>query len=64
MTDYTRDDVAAMAEKLGFTVTDEDLVDITFRINQILGDLESFSDPRLGEVDSAPFLPFEGVTCE
>jgi Asp-tRNA(Asn)/Glu-tRNA(Gln) amidotransferase C subunit len=59
MTRMSREDVAALARMVSLDVTDEDLVDITYRMDLILGDLEAFSDPQLDEVDPSPFLPFE-----
>ena len=61
MTDVTCDDVFAVARMLSISLTEEDLVDITFRVKMILGALETFSDPRLDEVAPAPYLPFDEV---
>jgi Asp-tRNA(Asn)/Glu-tRNA(Gln) amidotransferase C subunit len=55
------DEVAALARMASVGVTEEDLVDITYRINAILSSLEAFSDPGLDEVDPAPYLPFDEV---
>jgi hypothetical protein len=64
MSDYSCEEVEAAARAMGLTLTDDDLLDVTHRLNVIVAGLKTISHPQLDEMDPAPFLPPEDESCE
>ena len=61
MPDFTPDQVKALAGTLGLDVTDDDLVEVTHRLNVLTSSVERFSHPDLDTVDPVPYYPLEEV---
>ena len=59
MPDMTPDDVKAAARAIGLTIGEEDIVEVTHRLNVIVAGVERFSHPDLDKVDPLPFRPLE-----
>ena len=57
MPDLTPDQVKTLASALGLDVTDDDLVEVTHRLNVLTSSVEGFSHPDLDTVDPVPFYP-------
>jgi hypothetical protein len=57
--ELTLQEVTALAKAVGLTLSQEDLVEVTHRLNTILCDMESISHPNLYKVDPLAFVPFE-----
>lgn len=64
MPDFSFEEVETVARVMGLTLSDDDLVDVTHRLNVIVSELERISHPNLDVVDPAPFLPLEDTSCE
>lgn len=54
-------EVATLASAVGLVMSDDDLVEVTHRLNVILGRMEKISHPDLDDVAPIPFLPLEYV---
>ncbi len=61
MPDLTPDQVKTLAGALGLDVTDDDLVEVTHRLNVLTSSVEGFSHPDLDAVDPVPFYSLEEV---
>ena len=61
MADLTPQEVQTLAKAAGVNVLEEDLVEITHRLNVLITGIESFSHPDLDKVDPLPFHPLEEV---
>ena len=59
MPDVTPDQVKILARSVGLEVDEEDLVEVTHRLNVIVAGVERFSHPGLDSVDPIPFPPLE-----
>lgn len=59
MVNLSTDGVTALAHAAGLAVSDEDLIDVTHRINVLLSGMEKITHPDLDSVDPALFLPPE-----
>jgi len=59
MMGLTIEDVAALARVANLEMSDEDLMEVTYRLDLILRKMERISHPALDEVVPLPFLPFE-----
>ena len=57
MPDISPDEVKTLARTLGINVTDDDLVEVTHRLNVMTSSVERFSHPDLDTVDPVPFYP-------
>ena len=55
----TTQEVAAMARIAGIEIRNEDLVEVTYRLDLLLSKMERISHPALDEVVPLPFLPLE-----
>ena len=55
--DLSPDDVRALAASLGLTPTDDDLVEVTHRLNAMRDALESLATLPLDTVEPAPPAP-------
>lgn len=68
MSDLTPEQVKTLASALGLDVTDDDLVEVTHRLNVLTSSVEGFSHPDLDTVDPVSFYPLsdplEEVNCE
>jgi len=61
MSSLTFQEVATLASAVGLVMSDDDLVEVTHRLNVILGRMEKISHPDLDDVAPIPFLPLEDV---
>ena len=61
MADLTPQEVQTLAKAAGVNVLEEDLVEITHRLNVLISGIEGFSHPDLDKVDPLPFHPLEEV---
>ena len=61
MPDLTPDQVKTLAGALGLDVTDDDLLEVTHRLNVLTSSVEGFSHPDLDTVDPVPYYPLEEV---
>ena len=61
MADLTPQEVQTLAKAAGVNVLDEDLTEITHRLNVLISGIEDFSHPDLDKVDPLPFHPLEEV---
>jgi hypothetical protein len=59
MRDLTQPEVAALASAAGLTVTADDLVEVTHRLNAFLEALAPLAALPLDSAEPVPFLPFE-----
>jgi Asp-tRNA(Asn)/Glu-tRNA(Gln) amidotransferase C subunit len=59
MPDLTQAEVATLANAAGLTVTPEDLVEVTHRLNAFLEALAPLAALPLDAVEPVPFIPFE-----
>ncbi len=62
MLELTTDQVSAMAAALGLPVTEEDLVEVTHRLNALLEALAPLATLPLDTVEPVPVLPDEPPT--
>ena len=65
MPDLNPDEVKTLAKALGLDVTDDDLVEVTHRLNVLTSSVERFSHPDLDALDAldpVPFYPLEEET--
>ena len=58
--DFTEEDVRKLARRLGLTIPDENLNEVTYRITALLEELNKVRYTRLAGVDPLPIYPFEG----
>ena len=61
MPDVTSEEARTLARAIGLDISDEDLVEVTHRLNVIISGVEGFSHPDLHTVDPVPFRPLEEV---
>ena len=61
MPEVTFDEVKTLGRIVGLEISDEDLVEVTHRLNVIISGVEKFSHPDLDRVDPVPFRPLEEV---
>ena len=61
MADLTPEEVKTLAKAAGVKVLEDDLVEITHRLNVLISGIEGFSHPDLDKVDPLPFHPLEEV---
>ena len=61
MADLTPQEVQTLAKAAGVNVLEEDLTEITHRLNVLISGIEDFSHPDLDKVDPLPFHPLEEV---
>jgi Asp-tRNA(Asn)/Glu-tRNA(Gln) amidotransferase C subunit len=61
MSNLTFQEVAALAKAVDLTLSDDDIVEVTHRLNVILGRMDKISHPDLDDVAPIPFLPLEEV---
>ena len=59
MSDLTFEETAALSRVLGLVLSDDDLVEVTHRLNMIISRIETISHPDLDTVAPIPFLPLE-----
>ena len=59
MPDLTPDQVKTLAQALALDVADDDLVEVTHRLNVMTSSVERFTHPDLDAVDPVPFHPLE-----
>ena len=59
MPDLTPDGVKILADSLGLKIDEEDLTEVTHRLNVIVAGVERFSHPGLDSVDPVPFPRLE-----
>ncbi len=59
MPDVTPDGVKILARSLDLEIAEEDLAEVTHRLNVIVAGVERFSHPGLDSVDPVPFPPLE-----
>ena len=59
MPDVTPDGVKILARSLDLEIAEEDLTEVTHRLNVIVAGVERFSHPGLDSVDPVPFPPLE-----
>ena len=64
MPDFTFEEVAALARVAGLALSDDDLTEVTHRLNVILAGVERISHPDLDTVDPVPFYPLDEVDYE
>lgn len=55
MSDLTFEEVAALARAVGLVLSDDDLVEVTHRLNVIIPGVERISHPDLDTVAPIPF---------
>ncbi|SVC80751.1 uncharacterized protein METZ01_LOCUS333605 [marine metagenome] len=61
MPDLSFDEVRVLAKASSLEVSEEDLVEVTHRLNVIISGIENFSHPDLDKVDPVPFRPLDEV---
>ena len=61
MADLTPQEVQTLAKAAGVNLLEEDLVEITHRLNVLISGIQDFSHPDLDKVDPLPFHPLEEV---
>ena len=61
MPDLSFDEVRVLAKASSLEVSEEDLVEVTHRLNVIIAGIENFSHPDLDKVDPVPFRPLDEV---
>ncbi len=61
MSDLTFQEVAALAKASGVVVSEDDLEEVTHRLNVTITGVEEFSHPDLDSVNPLPFRPLEEV---
>jgi len=59
MGDFSFEEVAGMARANGLVLTNEDLIEVTHRLNASIAGIEQFSHPELDSIDPLPFRPLE-----
>ena len=59
MPDITPDNAKILADSLGLKIAEEDLAEVTHRLNVIVSGVERFSHPGLDSVDPVPFPPLD-----
>lgn len=59
MADLTFEEVAALSRVLDLVLSDDDLVEVTHRLNMLISRMEAISHPDLDTVAPLPFLPLE-----
>ena len=59
MPDLMPDHVKILADSLGLKIDEEDLTEVTHRLNVIVSGVERFSHPGLDSVDPIPFPRLE-----
>ena len=57
MSDLSFDDVASLAKAAGVELSQEDLVEVTHRLNVTIEGVEQFSHPELHTIEAVPFHP-------
>ena len=61
MPDLNFDEVRVLAKASSLEVSEEDLVEVTHRLNVIISGIENFSHPDLDKVDPVPFRPLDEI---
>tara|TARA_Y100000588_G_scaffold353016_1_gene406118 strand:+ start:762 stop:953 length:192 start_codon:yes stop_codon:yes gene_type:complete len=61
MPDLSFDEVRVLAKASSLEVSEEDLVEVTHRLNVIISGIENFSHPDLDKVDPVPFRPLDEI---
>ena len=61
MPDLAFDEVKVLARAAGVVLSDDDLVEVTHRLNVIVSGIERFSHPDLDASNPLPFRPLEEV---
>ena len=64
MPDITPDNAKILADSLGLKIDEEDLAEVTHRLNVIVAGVERFSHPGLDSVDPVPFPPLDEARHE
>ena len=64
MSDLTSEEVAALARAAGLVVSDDDLLEVTHRLNVTISGIEKFTHPDLGTITPLPFRSLEEVDDE
>ena len=64
MPDIMPDHVKILALSLGLKIDEDDLVEVTHRLNVIVSGVERFSHAGLDSVDPIPFPPLEEARHE
>jgi hypothetical protein len=59
MSDLTFNEVAALAKAAGVTLSEDDVVEVTHRLNVTISGVENFSHPDLYTIEPVPFRPLE-----
>ena len=59
MADLTPEEVKTLAKAAGVKLVEDDVPEITHRLNVLITGIESFSHPDLDKVDPLPFHPLE-----
>ena len=61
MADLTPEEVKTLAKAAGVKLVEDDVTEITHRLNVLITGIEDFSHPDLDKVDPLPFHPLEEV---
>ena len=61
MPDLSFDEVRVLAKASSLEVSEEDLVEVTHRLNVIISGIENFSHPDLDKVAPVPFRPLDEI---
>ena len=61
MPDLSFDEVRVLAKASSLEVSEEDLVEVTHRLNVIISGIENLSHPDLDKVDPVPFRPLDEI---
>ena len=61
MPDLSFDEVRVLAKASSLEVSEEDLVEVTHRLNVIISGIENFSHADLDKVDPVPFRPLDEI---
>ena len=64
MSNLTLEEVAALAKAAGLVVSDDDLLEVTHRLNVTISGIEKFTHPALDTITPLPFRPLEDVNDE
>jgi hypothetical protein len=59
MSDLSFNDVASLAKAAGVKLDQDDLVEVTHRLNVTIEGVEQFSHPELHTIEAVPFHPLD-----
>ena len=64
MPNLTPDELLVLAKAAGVNIPEDDVLEVTHRLNVLISGIETFSHPDLDKVDPLPFHPLDEATNE